>query len=201
MLPDFLAMIGVRVIGANGLVVSDRSMALGVRFHHVTDEVFHDAHTTRALMRSAFAELIGGGLPRGPARGLAHVAVEMLIDAGMARAPGARAGYLSALESFDEDAVRLSGDFEQRRLTELVAALLERGIDPRTDVEPVVLLERLRRVFQRRPRLSWPRRSEASVLKWLSQAAQTIPDSNVPVFEEVKRGLRRHPGYPHFLPQ
>ncbi|HEY8093119.1 MAG TPA: hypothetical protein VID93_05030, partial [Acidimicrobiales bacterium] len=61
--------------------------AAGVATHHRTDAVFHGLDWFRATNRRLVRDLSDRGVRRGPARGAAHVLIELLLDgAVLARA-------------------------------------------------------------------------------------------------------------------
>src|SRR5258706_12541419 len=75
MLPDFIGMLRL-----SRPVVHDSVLARGVAFHHRTDELFHELPSFHRLSRSAFAWLSARDMPRGPARAVAHIGIEILLD-------------------------------------------------------------------------------------------------------------------------
>lgn len=92
MIPDLCAMTGLKGEESLGGV-----LGRGVRFHLDTDALFHQTrvfceHNRR--LQARFREL---GVSRGPARAAAHLGVEMLIDAELARETPAVDAYVAAL--------------------------------------------------------------------------------------------------------
>src|SRR5688572_23166915 len=75
MLPDFISMLRL-----GRPAVLDEQVARGVSFHHLTDHAFHELDSFLRLSREAFAWLSEQRVPRGPARAVAHIGVEMLLD-------------------------------------------------------------------------------------------------------------------------
>src|SRR6202040_922306 len=94
MLPDFCSMLGLREPCAQ-----DRVLATGIHFHHITDRAFHDLAIFRRLCREATAVLGARGVARGTARAVAHVGVELLLDAVLAEAAAARSAYVAGLRA------------------------------------------------------------------------------------------------------
>lgn len=94
MLPDLLAMLRVQLPQ-----LRDEELARGVAFHVRTDAVFHDAEIFIELNRWALGELREQGVGKGPARAIAHMGTEMLIDAALAEDPRRLAPYLDALRA------------------------------------------------------------------------------------------------------
>jgi len=152
MLPDFASMAGVRLapatLGADGL--SD--VRAGMLHHLRVDDVFHVHPHFLALTAACVDQLTAAGVPRGPARAVAHVGVEMLIDGelghdaflvdvyGRTIAWGAR----QAADWPFEDAGRLAG---------LLWRLQKLGF-PHEYASPEAVTERVLRMFAARPRLA-----------------------------------------------
>ena len=94
MLPDFAAMARSRIES-----LKDGPLRAGAALHQRTDAAFHRLAEFRRLYRDGARALEELGLGRGPARGAAHVAVELLLDGELLEQPGAQAAYLAALEA------------------------------------------------------------------------------------------------------
>src|SRR6185369_9833050 len=92
MLPDFIGMLRL-----SRPDVRDDTLARGVAFHHQTDEAFHELPSFLRLSREAFGWLSEQQLPRGPARAVAHIGIEILLDEVFAEHEAARVAYLAAL--------------------------------------------------------------------------------------------------------
>lgn len=147
MLPDFAGMAGVPLRGLQA-----PSLADGIRFHHTCDRIFH-AHPvfTRACAEGS-ARLTATGLARGPARAVAHVGFEMLLDGVLGADPGPRRAYRDAL---DGAPVNLAG-------TDPAAWSRTRDLCGRLSAAPVpeaytatdFVADRLRIILARRPRLA-----------------------------------------------
>jgi hypothetical protein len=163
MLPDFCGMLGFRAPEPE-----PGPLARGVRFHHVTDQAFHELPAFRGLNRAACAELDARGVRRGSARAVAHVGVELLIDAELAESESAEALYLEALRAGDSPASLSRTAFtleERERLGRLLATLRERGVAKRPSTTSLV--ERLERALARRPRLSLRQEDVPKVSEWV----------------------------------
>lgn len=78
MLPDLLGIAGLR-----GVEPRDPEVARGLELHHRTDDVFHASDAFVTLQASLRAALEAGGLQGGPARAVAHVGVELLLDGAL----------------------------------------------------------------------------------------------------------------------
>lgn len=187
MLPDFASMIGARPPGTEHVDL-DR----GVAFHHATDHAFHAAPTFQRLSHTAFEELLQLGLGRGPARAVAHVGVEMLLDGVLARDAAARGAYLSALG--DAHAFALGRHVRWRNLAEvgrfevLRAALLSHGVDAH-EISVQALVARLSRTLSCRPRLALDVASLPVVAGWVERTAPEVAETSVELLREVRAGL------------
>lgn len=191
MLPDFAAMIRSRPP-----VVADPVVARGIAFHHATDRVFHDSRVFRELSGQAFEDLTRLGLPRGPARAVAHVGVEILIDGALASDPVARRAYLAALtlgRALGSD--QLSWDRRsQRTFSELVAALAARGVS-RAHRAPEVVARRVEHALATRPRLALEHRHAHEVAEWARAAESDVAARIDALVTELRTGLSARSGW------
>lgn len=163
MLPDLAAMVGSKVPAVRGA-----ELDAGVRFHYLTDHAFHDSAVFRALSSRAFEQLTALGVARGPARAVAHVGIELLLDAALSEvAPEGLSAYRAALRA----APRLKRSIEWParrqglRFSFLCRTLRNRPPAAR-DAEPTVLSERLDRLLAGRPRLRLGSGDVARVALW-----------------------------------
>ena len=151
-LPDLASMAGVRIdrVDAGGPAFAD-----GVRCHHAADAAFHSQPAFAAGAAAMRRELLDAGLATGPARAVAHVGYELLLDATLAggdaddafhRAFGALAAADSTL-----DALRPVGHDRWRAFVVRMAAV-DRG--PVAAGDRLVIAERLVTVLRHRPRLA-----------------------------------------------
>lgn len=92
MAPNLLKMCGA-VAGAPASV----KVAAGQAHHFEVDAWFHGSLAFTGLAIWAAAALGEAGLPRGPARGAAHVGIELLLDGLLAGDAPARAAYARSL--------------------------------------------------------------------------------------------------------
>ncbi len=186
MLPDFVSMVRARP----PLVRGD-TLEAGVRFHHATDAAFHELPAFRELCAWSLAELAARDVPRGPARGLAHVGVELLLDAYLSRNEAARGAYVAALAAGSEAGARGSVEFrtdaEAARFSELAGVLLARGVS--ADVSAALVLSRLRSTLARRPRLAIPPSAEPRILEWVEMASARVVASAEPLLAELHAEL------------
>lgn len=148
MLPDFASMAGTRLTD-----VADVDVARGVALHHRTDEVFHACSAFVALSRDAFSVLVEAGVERGPARAVAHIGVELLIDGELLRQPELGDAYLSALSAFTALPDAALFEPERSALRRVSARLTAYGI-PYDYERPELVTTRLVSILGRRPRLA-----------------------------------------------
>lgn len=80
-LPDLASMAGVRIDRADA---GGPALAAGVRCHHAADAAFHSQHAFVAGAAALRRDLLAAGLRTGPARAVAHVGYELLLDATLA---------------------------------------------------------------------------------------------------------------------
>lgn len=187
MLPDFSNMIAARTPP-----VAHEALSSGVRFHHATDEAFHDLEPFVSWVREARAWLDSRGLGRGSSRAVAHVGVELLIDEALATSQVARRAYISALSAGrDADVERAIGwrDEERARFAFLLERLLERGV---VDVPSAhAVAERLRRALAGRPRLAFSAEKTFVVAEWIVEARPVVVASAPALTEVLIEALRR----------
>jgi len=180
MLPDFIGMLGLA-----RPTVRDAALATGVAFHHGTDEAFHDLPSFLRLSRQAFAWLSQQHLPRGPARAVAHMGIEMLLDEVMAEDASARSAYRAALQVSLPPLLELASPGDGERLARMQAALLTRSA---SQLRPPAALvaERIRRSLAGRPRLATDDAGEALLGEWVT-ATRPLVSAEAP---EVLATLR-----------
>jgi hypothetical protein len=162
MLPDFIGMLRL-----GRPTIHDAALAEGIAFHHGTDEVFHDLPGFQRLSRQAFSWLSERDMPRGPARAVAHMGIEMLLDEVMANDAAAREAYVSALGVPLGQLLSFSDPPDAERLAGLQEALLTRSA---SQLEPPATLvaERIRRSLAGRPRLATDDAGQALLGSWVS---------------------------------
>ena len=180
MLPDFLGMLRL-----GRPTIRDASLAAGVAFHHGTDEVFHELPSFQRLSRQAFAWLSEQQMPRGPARAVAHMGIEMLLDEVMADDAAARDAYCAALAVPLAPLIDFAGASDGERLAGLQRALLTRGAcQLRPPAELVA--DRIRRSLAGRPRLATDDAGQVLLGRWVT-ATRPLVNAEAP---EVLATLR-----------
>lgn len=187
MLPDFCGMLGVRAPPA-----AKSTLGEGIEFHHVTDHAFHELEAFRAFVREATTALDARGVRRGTARAVAHVGVELFIDAELAEDETARCRYFAALRA-GRDGELFAGELfsrdDRQRMTGLLRTLEERGVAKKPDTAAVVL--RLTRALASRSRLAIEARDEAAVSEWVELFRGRVVASTAHIVTELTSAIER----------
>lgn len=147
MLPDFASMCGGRIAR-----VVDAELAAGVALHHATDATFHRLPAFLDLYRHATERLQQRGVGRGPARGAAHVAVELLLDGELLGDAAACRIYLDALAVRGEELVHWEAPEQAVRWQRLRERLRTAGV-PAHYGEPDAVAARVAATLRHRPLL------------------------------------------------
>lgn len=171
MLPDFISMLRL-----GRPAVLDEQVARGVSFHHLTDHAFHELESFLRLSREAFAWLSEQQVPRGPARAVAHIGVEMLLDEVLSNDADACDAYRAALRAPLDNALSFGVLADPERLSALRASLLERAA---TRVLPSaeLLAERIRRTLAGRPRLALDATAQPQLASWVALTRPLVADA------------------------
>jgi len=188
MLPDFASMLRARPPLSTLAEVS-----AGIAFHHRTDDAFHGSPSFLDLSQRASSFLSARGVSRGTSRAVAHVGVELLLDAAFAHEQAANEAYLSAvacattnrLQSF----VRWHTSEINERFQHLCHSLLKRGRiqhDPASEL----IAERLRSILADRPRLAMDDRGQSVVRDWVQSARPQITSGAPQLLREVEQRLQ-----------
>lgn len=162
----------------------------GIRMHHETDRVFHDTESFRSLENAARLDLAQAGVPKGARRALAHVGVELLIDAELAaRTPG-WTGYTLALQFGGSERCGEHLDWQSAETRPRFAALCARlAAITSVRAENARIAQRLVAALSGRPRLELSPEHAECLPSWLEtcrpQVASRLPD----LLGELSRGL------------
>ncbi len=184
MLPDFTSMLGLKRPQAVDVVVRR-----GVELHHQTDHAFHDLPSFLALTRHAFDWLLENGLTRGPARAVAHIGIEMLLDENIAEDDLARASYRAALDVPLVELLTFLHDDDAPRLASLTRVLAERAPRGPAPPPPALLAQRIRRTLARRPRLATDDRGEQLLARWAERTRPLVAGEAPQLFRELRARL------------
>ena len=187
MLPDFSSMLRLRPPAA-----SHPGVARGIAFHHLTDEAFHDLVVFRDLCTEAMRFLAERGVTRGTRRAVAHVGVELMLDAELSESEPARHAYLEGLRAARDPAIAstLSWPADQQERLERLAARLEERSDSAKPTT-AVMVERLVRTLSDRPRLAIDEASRPHVADWVELCRARVVASTPALVLELTRAIER----------
>ena len=183
MLPDLAPMAGLVVA-----TIEDAGVAAGRAFHLRCDAAFHRAPRFNALVLSASHALQDAGVRRGPARGAAHVGVELFLDAWIARHLGVPQAYRAALTAAPDLAPRIHFEDEVGQEALTFAALcgkIAASDLPEEYADPHFTAERIARVLSRRPRLALAEPERALVERWAIGFALELDSQADALMDEV----------------
>ncbi len=187
MLPDFLGMARIR-----GAKSQHPEVMRGVEFHHLSDEVFHRGAAFLRLCSALGDELETEGVRRGPARAVAHVGVELLIDGFLVHRPGVGDAYLEAIAAAAParlgKEMRFAREGQRERYAELVERLSDWGV-PDGYGDPAIVRDRLVRILGSRPRLSLTAEEARTVGLLLPKTKERVAES----LEELVQATRQTP--------
>jgi len=164
-------------------------VAAGIALHHQTDDVFHGAPAFTTLLQEALDTLSADGVPRGTARAVGHIGVEMLIDgellhdAALAQAYSRAIAVESPLDALFIDA---EGAVRWARLRE---RLLAYGV-PHDYRDPDSVLRRLQVVLRGRPRLAIDAEAAPRVRAYLPALQRKVVTALPALLSSLREGLR-----------
>ena len=187
MLPDLASMLRTRPP-----VATLTTLSAGVSFHHQTDDAFHGSRSFLELSRRASSFLSDRRVPRGTARAVAHVGVELLLDAAFAREQGANEAYLSAIACALTERVQSCIQWPtidaSERFQHLCHSLRDRGAYP-AEPDSELIAERLQRILADRPRLAMDERGLSVVRAWVESSRSQITSGAPELLREVEQRL------------
>lgn len=149
-LPDLGAMGRFRLMGDT----PDPDVTAGIALHHATDDAFHRHPTFTTTMARLRTVLAADGVGRGPARAVAHVGPELMIDGSLLD----HLEVAGAIEAAFAEIAPLGPALEPlvETATEAWAAHLSKVPEwglPTDYADPHAVARRLHRILSRRPRL------------------------------------------------
>lgn len=187
MLPDFASMCRTRIRGAD-----DDAVAAGIALHLATDDVFHGAPTFLAIYTSGIDALEAAGLGRGPARAVAHVGAELLLDGLLLGDPTLDAAYLEAVALPARELGLSFREGGSLRFEALHTKLREHGL-PDDYRSPERVAERLEAILARRPRLALAPGDRERLIPFLEETRAWLRPRLPALLAEVHDGLARTP--------
>lgn len=190
MLPDFASMVGVRLLrGSAGEAGVSEPLAEGIALHHRTDEVFHAASAFTRLQQETLDALTEREVPRGAARAVGHIGVEMLIDGELVRLPQVAAAYVAALEAARDAHAPFRDDGDRSRFETLRRRLLAFG-PPRDYADVDAVLGRLTHVLRQRPRLALDAQALPIVRQMLPTVQRKVVAALPALLADLREALR-----------
>lgn len=191
MLPDFAHMAGAAPVVARA-VAHDALVAEGVAHHHATDAAFHGAPAFISLCVSAVDALSSAGVRRGPARALAHVGTELVLDGLLLADDTLAAAYVESIAwaSDKELATSLAlSDADGARLDALARRLSTWGA-PYDYRRADFVAERLAIILEARPRLAVLEHERALIAPFVAAHAPLVAAHADALVDEVRQRLR-----------
>lgn len=150
MAPDLLPLCGA-VAG----VETSPAVGAGQAHHLAVDASFHSNPAFTALQAWAGRAMIDRGLPRGPARGAAHVAIELFLDGQLATDNRGRDAYTRSLTAAETTrSPFVWHDEPSRGRWRALILRLRGGAVPDAYRDPNFVADRVVGALGRRPRLA-----------------------------------------------
>jgi hypothetical protein len=153
------------------------AVQLGVRFHLLTDEEFHQTATFRSLVGACREELELAGMRRAPARAASHVAIELLLDAELSNVPLHGIAFRTALRIAGQSGTRYQLQWTTDDAAEKFESLRLRLVERNTCGDFFAndrLVERLVFALQRRPRLRMSPHEQNIMRQWVHGRAAPL---------------------------
>lgn len=172
---------GFRLLGET----TNEDVADGIAFHHRTDDAFHRHVWFTDIQRTLGEALTTAGLARGPARAIAHVGPELLLDGALVAAHGATIdSTVASMQAGVSDLlplVRAEHEVRWDRHLQRVAHWEPAG-EPH---DPAAVARRLHRILDRRPRLAFASDSIDVVGELLDPVADHISSTAAEFIDEI----------------
>ena len=189
MLPDFASMTGQRLAPD---ATDDSPLGRGVALHHATDELFHGSSIFVGLMQDAMGRLLAAGVGRGPARAIAHIGVELLLDGELLDEHDELAStFTSALLATPELEPRLFRDPNGHLGYRLLHRRLSAHGAPHDYRNVEAVAHRLGRILEGRPRLRLAPGDEVPVERTLTAIQGSVRPALPGLLDELRRALVR----------
>lgn len=186
-LPDLGAMGRFRLMGDT----VDPDVTAGIALHHATDDAFHRHPTFTETMARLRVDLAADGVGRGPARAVAHVGPELLIDGlllsdeRLANAIEAAFAEIDSLGPALASLVETSGDDWMHHLSKVPSWGM-----PTDYADPHAVAERLHRILSKRPRLSLEASLIDGIGRRLADEQPALDRAVPPLIDDLERSLR-----------
>lgn len=183
-LPDLAAIGRFRLLGCS----ETSAITEGIAFHHATDEAFHRNPWFVEKQRSLHRALTDEGVERGPARAVAHVGPELLLDG---RLLDDRTGLNAALDLIPvlvDDLVNLVEPQHRGGWREHLGHITERGL-PTDYHDPDAVAARLFRILRGRRRLAFSAEQIDLVARQLHGVKPEIDHTAQKLVDDLAREL------------
>lgn len=186
-LPDVGAMGRFNLVGEQ----PRGAIAEGIALHHATDEVFHSHDWFKQHQSLLFEQLRSAGIRRGPARAVAHVGPELLLDGELLHdelikhdvnlGMGRLAVHLDAVELLVLPAKRAGWRIHLERVS-------QRSTPSEFD-DPYAVAQVLERILRSRPRLALEADQVRTVGDILSAAHEAIITTSRELVDDLTASL------------
>ncbi len=183
MLPDFATMARVKLPEVDAGALAD-----GINFHHESDRVFHRLERFREHESWTLEHLLGKGLRRGPARGVAHVGVELCLDGALVADSKLQRQYDSAIETASSLTLSWADQDEAGRFSLLIRRLAEFGA-PIGYSDPQIVSDRLVRILEPRPLLRLHDEEAPILREALPEVHERVCQSADELMDDLRRQL------------
>ena len=158
----------------------------GIAFHHLSDKHFHGLQTFRDLESWTLQRLTELGFRRGPARGIAHVGVELCLDGSLIGQ--ADAMYLRALNCAKSSEMNWKKAEDAAAFDRLLGRLREIGT-PRGYQDPSVVSRRLVQILGPRPLLALDERERPLLQETMPGVHQRVEDNSALIMSTLRSKL------------
>lgn len=187
-LPDLAAMGRFRLLGST----VEPAVAEGISFHHATDQAFHGHPWFVGMQRRLHNTLTADGLARGPARAIAHVGPELLLDGAIPH----KHLLNQSLATIEHLAPVLHSLVEPKHSSAWAEHLnlLQSRQPPEDNDDPEAVAARLNRMLSHRSRLAFPAAQINLVALRLAAAKPDIDQMGPSLVLELADHLGATPG-------
>ncbi|MEM9564360.1 MAG: hypothetical protein AAGA93_17180 [Actinomycetota bacterium] len=192
-LPDLAAMGRFRLLARP----DDPDITAGIDIHHRTDDAFHRHRWFRDTSGAVVRRLDRAGVPRGAARAVGHVGIELLLDGHLLRQPGGLGPAVDAAIEAAGDAVEelvpLVDEGQRGHWRHHLEQVAVWSV-PDDYHRPDAVAARLERILRRRPRLALPPEAIATVAEALATQQDAVRDGAAPLIAELRHQVSASPG-------
>ncbi len=187
-LPDIGAMGRFRLMGDS----ADTDVRTGIAVHHATDDAFHRHASFTGVMARLRSDLDDDGIGRGPARAVAHVGPELLIDGRLLDQDDVIDAIDAAFAEIENLGPALSTLVERdgEAWGQHLSRVAGWGL-PTDYADPQAVARRLHRILLRRPRLAFPDDQVGPIGQRLAAEQPAIDDALPDLVDDLEATLSR----------